>query len=109
MPLYGAFLRIKVTEVACEIDVIVPNTDLTTTQVTNWALADRHTRGIIPVGVAYGSDVPRVAQTLKECALAHPGIARASDQRCFGLRRNSNVLRAGVRTVPPDFREPVFH
>jgi small-conductance mechanosensitive channel len=57
-----------------EADVIVPNTDLITNQVTNWTLTDRYARAMIAVGVAYGSDVALVMQTLQECALAHPGV-----------------------------------
>jgi potassium efflux system protein len=59
-----------------EADVIVPNTDLITNQVTNWTLTDRYARAMIAVGVAYGSDVTLVMQTLQECALAHPGVMR---------------------------------
>jgi potassium efflux system protein len=86
-----------------QADVIVPNTDLITNQVTNWTLTDRRARGIIPVGVAYGSDVPLVMQTLKECALAHPGVMKSPEPlilfRSFGDSSLNFELRAWVANV----------
>jgi small-conductance mechanosensitive channel len=66
-----------------QADVIVPNTDLVSNQVTNWTLTDRHARAILPVGVAYGSDIALVMRTLKECALAHPGVMKNPEPRIF--------------------------
>jgi small-conductance mechanosensitive channel len=84
-------------------DVIVPNTDLITTQVTNWTLTDRHTRGIIAVGVAYGSDVALVMQTLKECALAQPRVMKSPEPqilfRSFGDSSLDFELRAWVENI----------
>lgn len=50
-----------------EADVIVPNSDLISNQVTNWTLSNRLVRLTIPVGVAYGSDIPCVMETLGAC------------------------------------------
>ncbi|WP_455366070.1 mechanosensitive ion channel domain-containing protein, partial [Kaarinaea lacus] len=41
-------------------DVIVPNSDLISNQVTNWMLYDKSGRIRVPVGVAYGSDTEKV-------------------------------------------------
>jgi small-conductance mechanosensitive channel len=62
-------------------DMIVPNTDLITNQVTNWTLTSRQAERMIKVGVAYGSDVALVMRTLKECALAHPGVVKSPEPR----------------------------
>jgi len=62
-------------------DMIVPNTDLITNQVTNWTLTSRQAERMITVGVAYGSDVALVMRTLKECALAHPGVVKSPEPR----------------------------
>ena len=73
---------------ADQADMIVPNTELITNRVTNWTLTNRQARSIIPVGVAYGSDIALVMQTLKECALAHPGVLHSPEPqvlfRSFG-------------------------
>ena len=57
-------------------DIVVPNSDLITNQVTNWTLADRNMRLILTVGAAYGSDVPMVLQTLEECTRENPHILK---------------------------------
>lgn len=45
-------------------EVIVPNADLISQQVTNWTLSDRRRRMEIPVGVAYGSAPQRAIDAL---------------------------------------------
>jgi len=49
-------------------DVIVPNSDLISGQVTNWTLGNTRGRIKMPIGVAYGSDVETVIETLLEIA-----------------------------------------
>jgi len=53
-------------------DVIIPNSELIASQVTNWMLGDIYGRLKIPVGVAYGSDTRLVEKVLLEVARAHP-------------------------------------
>ncbi len=67
-------LRATVVKTFDRSEIVVPNSDLITNQVTNWTLSDRFMRITIPVGVAYGSDVPLVMQTLKQCADDSPMV-----------------------------------
>ncbi len=55
-------------------EIIVPNSDLISQKVTNWTLSSEQSRVVVPVGVAYGSDVPLVLNILKKCAELHPKV-----------------------------------
>lgn len=69
-------LRTTRIETSDEADVIVPNSDLVYQQVTNWTLSNRYARIIIPVGVAYGSDVPLVFKSLLDAAKANNNLVK---------------------------------
>jgi small-conductance mechanosensitive channel len=49
-------------------EVIVPNGNLISNKLINWTLSDQRRRIDIKVGVAYGTDVNLVMETLLECA-----------------------------------------
>jgi len=56
------------------VAIIVPNSELATTQVVNHSRPSSRQRISVDVGVAYGSDVALVRETLLAAARAHPGI-----------------------------------
>jgi len=64
-------------------DVIVPNSELISNQVTNWVLSNRAGRAIIPVGVAYGTDTEKVRDVLMAIA-----------------EENENVIQTGAFPAP---------
>jgi small-conductance mechanosensitive channel len=93
-------LRATLIKTTDEADVIIPNSDLIVNQVTNWTLSNRLVRVTLPVGVAYGSDVPKVLDTLKACALAHAMVANTPTPQvlflCFGESTLDFELRVWV-------------
>jgi len=82
--------------------VIIPNADLVSNQVTNSTLSSRKVRLIIPVGVAYGSDVPLVIETLLGCADAHPMVAKAPAPQVLFLNFGESSLDFELRVWVSD-------
>ena len=58
------------------VDLLVPNSKLLENTVVNWTLDDRLIRTTVKVGVAYGSDVPKVVEILETAAQDTPGVFR---------------------------------
>jgi small-conductance mechanosensitive channel len=56
------------------IAMIVPNTKFIDSPVTNWTYGDPRVRFRIPVGVAYGSDVNKVRETLIAAGQSNPHV-----------------------------------
>jgi small-conductance mechanosensitive channel len=73
---YVKRIRIRSTQLQTfdRADVIVPNSELISGQVTNWMLSDTTGRARIPIGVAYGSDVQKVKALLLTIADDHPDV-----------------------------------
>lgn len=49
-------------------EIVVPNGNLISTELTNWTLSDKNRRIDVNVGVKYGSDVKKVEELLLKCA-----------------------------------------
>jgi small-conductance mechanosensitive channel len=96
-------LRATVVRTFDAAEIVVPNSDLISNQVTNWTLSDRGVRLIIAVGVAYGSDVPLVTETLMECAMASSKVLRMPEPqvlfRDFGESSLDFELRVWISNV----------
>jgi len=54
--------------------IIVPNSELIASAVTNWTYRDRTTRMTIKIGVAYGSPTRQVRDLLMKCAKDHADV-----------------------------------
>ena len=73
---YVKKISVRATEIETfdRASVILPNSELLSTAVTNWTHKDRLGRLIIMVGVAYGSDTERVREILLSCSNDHPEV-----------------------------------
>src|SRR6266702_2771569 len=58
------------------ITMIVPNTKFIDSPVTNWTYGDPRVRFRIPVGVAYGSDIAKVRETLLAAGRENPNTLK---------------------------------
>jgi potassium efflux system protein len=55
-------------------ELLVPNKEFVTSRLLNWSLTDHITRLHIEVGVAYGSDMDKALEIVRQAALEHPLI-----------------------------------
>jgi small-conductance mechanosensitive channel len=69
-------------------DVIVPNAELITNQVTNYMLQDLNCRFMLNVGVAYGSDTHLVQKTLLEVAQQHHTVLHDEENKPLVIFRS---------------------
>jgi small-conductance mechanosensitive channel len=83
--------------------LIVPNSNLVTSEVVNWMHKDKVGRVIIPVGVSYGSDPERVREVLLKCVDGNTDVLnRPAPQVIFREFGNSSLdfeLRFYIRDV----------
>ncbi len=69
-------VRSTVVQTYDNASLIIPNADFISSQVTNWSFKDKRLRRNIEVGVAYGSDIERVKDTLLEIAETTPKVLK---------------------------------
>jgi small-conductance mechanosensitive channel len=83
------------------VAIIVPNSEFTTTRVTNWSYTNADVRLEFPVGVAYGSDPNLVQKVMLEVADEHPGVLKQPEPDVllvsFGDSSLNFLLRAWTR------------
>ena len=98
-------LRATTVQTFDQADVIIPNADLVTNQVINWTLTNRRVRLIIPVGVAYGSDISLVMETLIACTKEKSKIAEAPAPQVLFLKFGESALEFELRVWVLDAEE----
>ncbi|MFW2367830.1 MAG: mechanosensitive ion channel domain-containing protein [Desulforhopalus sp.] len=96
-------LRATVIQTFDNAEIVVPNSDLITSQVTNWTLGDRRVRVKIPVGVAYGSDVSKVMEILVGCGKANPMVLGTPPPAALFLAFGASSLDFELRVWIPEF------
>jgi len=102
-------LRSTTVETFDLANVIIPNNDLINNQVINWTLSNRSIRLIVPVGVAYGSDVTRVFETLMECAKENSHVKENPEPQVLFRKFGESSLDFELRvwTSDVDYRLPL--
>ena len=95
-------LRATIVETFDKSEMIVPNSELVANKVINWTLSDRKTRLIIPVGIAYGSDVKTAFNSLKEVAQTHGLVSKNPEPMVLFMSFGDNSLNFELRVWVED-------
>lgn len=85
-------VRATVVQTFDNASVIIPNSVLVSEQVTNWSLKDQRIRRRIQVGVAYGSNIDLVQNTLLEIAKARSHVLKYPRPKVIFVDHASSAL-----------------
>ena len=96
-------LRATIIQTFDNAEIVVPNSDLITGQVTNWTLGERKVRVRVPVGVAYGTDVTKVLEILLACAKSNSMVLSSPKPTALFLAFGSSSLDFEVRVWISEF------
>jgi len=87
---------------------LIPNKELITGQVVNWSLTEQAVRVIIPVGIAYGSDVRRALSLLLEAAREVDRVLSEPEPRATFEDFGDNALVLWLRCYVAEDRPGVW-
>lgn len=82
--------------------LIVPNGDLISSSVMNMTHGNNVGRAIIPVGVAYGTDVEKVRDILTEISTSHPAVLRYPAPQVLFMEFGADSLNFEIRAILRD-------
>ena len=83
-------------------ELLIPNRDLITREVTNWTLANTVIRVVIPIGVAYGSDIDLVRRILLDLAQQQTEILKNPAPAALFLKHGESSLDFELRIYLPN-------
>jgi potassium-dependent mechanosensitive channel len=98
-------LRSTVIETFDRSELIVPNSQFISGKVTNWTRSNHIARIRIAIGVAYGSDVERVLNLLKEAAEIDSRVLNNPEPNPLFLRFGDSALEFELHTWIADVKD----
>ena len=85
-------IRASIVRTAQGAEIIVPNAQLITQDVTNWTLSDRLRRIDLPVAVIAGAAPKKVIELIETVARAHPQVLHDPAPRCLFMSYGDNAI-----------------
>jgi Small-conductance mechanosensitive channel len=86
-------------------EVIIPNGQLISNQVTNWTFSDRQRAIVIQISVPRNVDQNHVAELLRQAATDTPGVAVTPPPQAFVVTLTSSTLGFEIRTWTDQFED----
>jgi small-conductance mechanosensitive channel len=86
-------------------DIIVPNSQLVTEQVTNWTLSDQLRRIDLPVGVNYSAEPKKVIEVMETVARAHPKVLQHPPPQCLFVGYGDSSINFELRAWTDQFEK----
>ncbi len=90
-------IRASVVRIPHGAEVVIPNSELTTGQVTNWTLSDQHRRIDLSVGLSYGTSARAAIALLEGVARTHPDVHAEPPPRCLFLSYGDSSINFELR------------
>ncbi|MEC4747192.1 mechanosensitive ion channel domain-containing protein [Methylomicrobium sp. Wu6] len=78
-------------------ELIVPNKTFITSQLINWSLTDAVTRVVIPIGIAYGSNVEEAHQLMLDTVKSTPLVLSEPEPSVLFVGFGENSLDFSIR------------
>ncbi len=83
-------------------EILVPNKSFITERVVNWTLSNSVTRLLLPVGVAYGTDVNRAREAITDAVKSVPNVLDTPAPSVLFLGFGDSSLNFEVRAFVDD-------
>jgi len=83
-------------------ELIIPNKEFVTGRVINWTLTESVTRTVIPIGIAYGSNVELARSLILEAARAQEAVMSDPEPSCWFEAFGDSVYQLQLRIWLPD-------
>ncbi|MFA5983338.1 MAG: mechanosensitive ion channel domain-containing protein [Methylococcaceae bacterium] len=92
-------------------ELIVPNKNFITSQLVNWTLSDAITRVVIPIGIAYGSDIEMAQKVMMDTVKATPMVLTDPEPRVLFLGFGDSSLNFTIHIYVSELgnRLPTTH
>ena len=90
-------IRASIVRTAQGAEIIVPNAQLITQDVTNWTLSDRLRRIDLPVAVIAGAAPKKVIELIEAVARAHPQVLHDPAPRCLFMSYGDSSINFELR------------
>ncbi|MGN7613773.1 mechanosensitive ion channel family protein, partial [Magnetococcales bacterium HHB-1] len=83
-------------------ELLIPNKDLITQKVTNWTLSDSILRIVLPIRIAYGSNVDLAIETLLKIAQEEPKVLEHPAPEVIFISHGPSAIEFELRVFLPN-------